>query len=125
MRAFIIPVADEQPLAVLRFVASRPGYHGAQGVSSSRTGIVSASLPLGSLAREQRGARAADGPPAEIEMQHRADEHPHVISTGLPHCSTTPTSWIDRDLAQKVELVFAQAHMLAVVSFRFAASSTE
>ena len=55
-------------------------------------------------------------------MQHRADEHipRHLHRTAaLQHDADVRIDL--RDLAQKVELVFAQAHMLAVVSFRFAA----
>ena len=55
-------------------------------------------------------------------MQHRAGEHiPRHLhrAAALQHDADVRIDL--RDLAQKVELVFAQAHMFAVVPFRFAA----
>ena len=122
MRAFIIPVADEQPLAVLarRLAARIPRRAGRiLEPDGHRLGQLAAGVRL---AREQRGARAADGLPAEIEMQHRAGEHiPRHLHRAAALQHDTDVRIDLRDLAQKVELVFAQAHMLAVVSFRFAA----
>ena len=121
VRAFIIPVADEQPLAVFaRRLTARVPWRAGRVLEPDghRLGELAAGVRL---AREERGARRADGLPAETEMQHRAGKHiPRHFhrAAALQHDADVRVDL--RDLAQKVELVFSQTHVPAVIPLRFA-----